>query len=80
MKILEGKFPSKGKFYRSLTSKKIIDKNYENALKVWNAFDIKIMKDYHDLYLKCDVLLIADVCEKFRNNDLKIMDYIQAII
>ena len=29
------------------------------------------MKDYHDFYLKCDVLLLADVFEKFRNNDLK---------
>ena len=29
------------------------------------------MKDYHDLHLKCDVLLFADVFEKFRNNSLK---------
>ena len=28
-------------------------------------------KDYHDSYLKCDVLLLADVFEKFRNNSLK---------
>ena len=32
---------------------------------------MKTMKDYHDLYLKCDVLLLADVFEKFRNNSLK---------
>ena len=29
------------------------------------------MKDYHDLYLKCDVLLLADVSKKYRNNSLK---------
>ena len=29
------------------------------------------MKDFHDLYLKCDVLVLADVFEKFRNNSLK---------
>ena len=29
------------------------------------------MKDYHDLYLKCDVLLLANVLEKFRYNSLK---------
>ena len=32
---------------------------------------MKTMKDYHDLYLKCDVLLLADVFEKCRNKSLK---------
>ena len=41
---------------------------------------MKVVKDYHDLYLKCDVLLLADVFEKFTNNGLKIMDYVQVII
>ena len=29
------------------------------------------MKDYHNFYLKCGNLLLADVFEKFRNNSLK---------
>ena len=29
------------------------------------------MKDYHDLYLKYEVLLLPDVFEKFRNSSLK---------
>ena len=32
---------------------------------------MKTMKDYHELYLKRDVLLLADVFEKFRNNSFK---------
>ena len=32
---------------------------------------MKIMKDYYDLYLKCDVLLLANVFEKFRSNGIK---------
>ena len=47
----EEKLPSKEKFYKSLTGKEISDKDSEHVLKVWNAFEIKTMKDYHDLYL-----------------------------
>ena len=32
---------------------------------------MKAIKDCHDLYSKCDVLLLADVFEKFRNNSFK---------
>ena len=34
-------------------------------------FQTKTMKDYYELYLKFDVLLLANVFEKFRNNSLK---------
>ena len=63
--------PSKENFYSLLTGKEISDKEYEHVLKVWNKFEMKTTKDYHDLYLKCDVLVLADVFEKFRNNSLK---------
>ena len=33
--------------------------------------EIKKMKDYDHLYLKCDVLLLAGVFETFRNSSLK---------
>ena len=65
------KLASKEKFYNSLTNKKIIKKEYEDVLKVWNTFEIKTMKYYHDLYLKYCVLLLVVVSEKFRNNSLK---------
>ena len=29
---------------------------------------MKTMQDHHNLYLKCDMLLLADVFKKFRNN------------
>ena len=65
------KLPSKEKFYSSLTGKKISDKDYDHALNVRNKSGMKTIKDYHDLYLKCDVLLLTDLFEKFRNNSLK---------
>ena len=45
---------SKEKFYSLLTGKKISDTEYEHVLKLWNKFEMKAMKDYHDLYLKCE--------------------------
>ena len=32
---------------------------------------MKTWTDYHDFHLKCDVLLLVDASEKFRNNSLK---------
>ena len=65
-------FPQKEKFCGSLTDRKISDKEYEHVLK-WNIFEMKTLKDYHDLYSKYEVLLLAFVFEKFRNNNF--MDY-----
>ena len=56
---------SKERFYSSLTDQKISDKKYEHVFKVWNKFETKTMEDYHDLYLKCDVLLLANIFEEF---------------
>ena len=32
---------------------------------------MKVMKDYHGLYLTYDVLMLADMFKKFTNNSLK---------
>ena len=32
---------------------------------------MKTIKNYHNMYLKCDVLLLADICEKSKNCSLK---------
>ena len=62
--------PRKESIYSSLTDKKTSDKEYNHVLKVWDKFEMKKMKDYHDLFLECDVLL-ADVFEKLTNNSFK---------
>ena len=53
--------PSKERFYSLFTGEKNSDKEYEHVLKVWNKFEIKAIKGYHDLYLKCNVILLADI-------------------
>ncbi len=65
-KLSATSLPPKEAFYSQLTNSHITDKDYEHAQKVWEAFDCKTMRDYHDLYLKTDVLLLADVMTEFR--------------
>ena len=63
----EGRLPRKEQFYSSLNMSGVSDKEYEHACKVWKEFNIKNMGEYHDLYLRTDVILLANVFELFRN-------------
>ena len=45
--------------------------DYLTCNKIWNKLSMKNMADVHDHYLKKDVLLRADVFEKFIDTWLK---------
>ena len=49
----------------------INDEEYLTCKKTWDKLDMKNMGDYHDYYLKKDVLLSADVFEKVIDTCLK---------
>ena len=78
----EEKLPPR-KYFFSSTKKGKIDndgkisdghvsiKDYLVCEKIWDKFEMKNMGDYHDHYLKKDVLLLADVFEKFIATCLK---------
>ena len=58
--------PSIEMFYSKITGEDISDEDYNHAKNVWEKFRCKTMGDYHDLYLKSYVLILADVFENFR--------------
>ena len=66
-KFSEEKLPQKEKFFSKLNDCGISDEDYDHAQRIWKEFGMKNLGEYHDLYLKSDVLLLADVFEEFRN-------------
>jgi len=70
-RMFETRLPEKDKFYSSLAEEHISDEDYAHACLVWEKFRLKTMGQYHDLYLSTDVVLLADVFEKFRKTALK---------
>ena len=57
--------------YSTLYNENITEEEYEHAQNVWTTFNCKTLLDYHNLYLKADVLILADAFDKFRNFFLK---------
>ena len=61
----ETRLPLREAFFNTLTESDLSEEDYEYALKIWNVFKCKTMRDFHTLYMKCDVALICDVFEYF---------------
>ena len=62
----ETALPPKEAFYIKLCDETISQKDYDHAQQVWKSFNCKTLGDYHELYLKTDVVLLADVFQTFR--------------
>ena len=65
-KFNEKSIPSNESFYSNLTMENITEMDYIHANNVFKTFKLNNLGDYHDLYVKSDTLLLADVFENFR--------------
>ena len=66
-RLSETTLPPIESFYSELNKSGISEDNYTHAQNVWETFELETPQNYHDLYLKTDVLLLADVFENFRD-------------
>lgn len=65
-KLNETSLPPQKSFRSMLTDSDVSNEDYKHAQDVWGKFNIQTLGEYSDLYLKTDVLQLADVFENFR--------------
>ena len=70
----EKELPPKMNSILKLTDENINDSDYELAKTVWKTFIYKTMGDYRGLYLKTEVLILADFFENFRKTSMQYND------
>ena len=70
-KFTETKLPPKEAFYSKLNMSGVSKEDYKHANRTWKEFSLTDLGEYHDLYLKTDVILLANVFEAFRKVCLK---------
>ena len=67
--LIEG-LPNINSFHSQLRGESINTEQYTYAKLVYETMNCKNFGDYHDLYLKCDVLLLTDIMQNFRKTSL----------
>lgn len=71
-KLDDTNLPPIAAFYDTLRKEDIAEEDYKRACDVWNVFECRNLGEYSDVYLKSDVLLLADVFENFRTVCIKV--------
>ena len=64
--LKERKLPDIKFFANKLNNEECDELSYWYAKRIWSIMNMKTLKDYHDLYLKLDVVILQDFFETFR--------------
>ena len=67
-KLKEKQLPDIEYFHSSLSNTKCSNDDYNYEKEIYKLFGCKKIKDYNNLYVKTDVLLLADVYASYRKN------------
>ena len=70
----ETSLPSKKDFYSNLNTEYIDDIDFGHSNNVFKGFKLDNLGDYHDLYVKSDTLLLADVFENSRDINIRVYE------
>ena len=70
-KFKETQLPPIQAFCSNLNMSNISNDDYKHAQRVWSAFSIHSLGEYHDLYLCTDVILLSNMFEAFRDTCLE---------
>ena len=60
-KFKETKLPPNEAFYSKLNMTGVREEGYEHVNRTWKEFGLKDLGEYHDLYLKTNVILLSNV-------------------
>lgn len=69
-KLFETKLPPIECWYKKINGENICEEKYVHVHNVWQVFNISTLGEYSDVYMCTDILLLADVLEKFRTTSL----------
>ena len=69
-KFEETELPPIEAFYSTFIVAGISNNDYQHTQQVWKEFGIRNLGEYHDLYLRTDVVLLENVFEKLRDTSL----------
>ena len=65
-KLDDNALPPRDSFFNELRNEECSEADYGHAARVWDGFQCRTLKGYMELYLKTDVLILADIFEEFR--------------